>query len=675
VTPVPDADNPDPFIALADRIRANTTRPVFEDLFDRAMEPLMDQGVEGATPFKALSTLRDSRRPLPPGDEKDRADIALALRRANDLQLLGPLVATNFEKLFGKAAGDGDAPAAITVDLQAIANVGELFRDPRTATSGGAAAQRRCCRIACEIDGQPDEKGSGFLIGPHLVLTNYHVVRSQIGPDGRPRDGSRDRITVTFDALGDAATPRRSYRPAERWLLDFSSLHPDDTVAQWAAEPGAQAGINQAAAPLDRWPQDPAALADHLDYAIIELDATPGYERGWYALDASRWPRPNTSVSVYQFPFGLVMAYTQGEVADPPRAASPFAFPDPGKPARILHTANTVRGSSGGVCLDSGLEAFGLHQAACRFRPGRDNSGHPVESVTLNVAIPLALIAQRSGARVRDSIKAAPAIENWTYKKEPIIGRRALQTFAAATAFGENRIIVIQTSLDPATRLARTKIGKSFSTTILERFLPASDHVLLTVRGARLSFDAYDAARVIMDAIDPSGVAALPPEPERHTSLDADAKARLVDPLVAAMRKAAGNGVFWLVIDDLDRYPINASSTAATLLDALYAAVAIDDRLRIVLIGPTSRPGALAALPAQYEPVLEEHVTDAEVEDWIAVEYGHDRQLTVDVIRLMAKIARSVAKGAAEKPETGPTGAIAAVLRDHVAPCIPPRPL
>lgn len=671
-----DADQ-DPFARLAGRIVKNTTRPVFQVLFDRTMAPLIDKGVEKATSFIALSTLRNKRRRLEPGVDKDIADIASALDRANDLGVLGAFMANNFESLFGLVTdgGTGTSSADLYVDLQAIANVSELFRNPRAATSGGAAAQRRCCRITCEIDGQQPEKGSGFLIGPHLVLTNFHVVRSQIGADGRPREGSRLRMTVTFDALGDPATANRTYHPTEQWLLDSSPTHPHDTVMTAApllsAPEGNGAGAS--AMPLERWPTNPDILVDYLDFAIIELDATPGYERGWYSIDARRWPKGNTSATVYQFPSGLAMAYAAGQFLPPPPGTTQLVFSTPNTPPRILHNANTISGSSGGVCLDSGMEALALHQASCRFRTGRDHDGNPAEIGTLNVAIPLTLIAQKSGNLVRDSIAAAPTVENWTGQKQPIIGRRTLQSLATSTACGVNRIIVVQTSLDPLTRSPRTKIGKSFSQTILERFLPAGEHKLLPVRGVRLSSDAYDVARVIMAAVDPTREGTLPTPADRETSLDADAKARLVDPLIAAMRRAAGSGVFWLVIDDLDRYPINASSTAATLLDAIYAAVSIEDQLRILLIGPTSKPGALATLPVQYEPVLEDHVSDTDIADWIAVEYGRDRQLTAETIQLMVDIARSFSKVAAENPATGPTAAIAAVLRDHLAPCMPAR--
>jgi hypothetical protein len=120
------------------------------------------------------------------------------------------------------------------------------------------------CRV--EIDG--GERGTGFLVGPKVVMTCHHVVASVI-PGGKPAPGARDAVTFRFDfhrTPDGGATPGAPCHLAKRgWLCDHSPHSAADLVPGEHAPPG----------------------PDELDYALLRLEAPPGgKERGWLTPEA-----------------------------------------------------------------------------------------------------------------------------------------------------------------------------------------------------------------------------------------------------------------------------------------------------------------------------------------------------------------------------------------------------
>lgn len=616
------------------------SRPVFAQLYDPLIEPMLPEALQ----FLTLSVLRDRRVPNLKDREKDFADFAEALAQAHRLNLLFDFFAKHAGKLFAD-------PEPQSVALQSIVNTRQFFPAALPLTLGKIAALRRTCRILCETAPGVIEKGSGFLIGPHLVLTNWHVVQRMLTA-GVEKKNSRLAMRIEFDVLArpDGSVENLDvFRPVDPWLVIAREAHQHETAGGTQGQKGP-------------WPNNPDELADKLDFAVIELDGAPGFDRGWYDIAKAPWPVAGTALDLFQFPLGRAMTYlTQDFVA-------PTVFADNAHPPRILHLVNAEKGSSGGLCLDMASQAVALHQAGYQFRADVDSEGKPTQVAVMNAAIPLAFIATVAGATVAERIKNAPLFSRVGPKGEPILGRRNFQKLINSALRGDIRIVTVQTSFDPASRQPRSKIGKSFSALIMQKLLPAPSNVVITVTAARLTSDAYAAARLIVDAIDP--LRAVPTKPAGQTSLDADVLATLVQPVIDAMRTAAGNGVLWLIIDDLDRSPVAHDSTTSTFLGALYNAVAARDNLRIVLIGPTGvLPPSLAG-PSSGAELVEEHVSDEEVATWIMGELGARLPIVPQLATLMAIIARSVAAELAKDPMQGKTGAIAQVLQAHWAPKI-----
>ena len=519
---------PDEFDGMASRIVVS--RSVFEQLYDPVIEPKIPEALQ----FRALSLLRDRRAPITVREDKDRADFAEALRLAHKHNLIFDFFAKHANRLFAD-------PAQETVALQSIVNLKQVFPAGAQLTMGRIAALRRTCRIICE-SAQGIEKGSGFLIGPHLALTNWHVIKSMLDKNtGRELDGSHNKMKFEFDALlrEDGSVGKLvDFAPTRHWLVVAREAHLHEVAG---------GGKGQNAGP---WPNDPNELADKLDFAVIELDGSPGLDRGWYDINQSPWPQPGTAIDLFQFPLGRAMTYlTQDLVA-------PTVFQNNAQPPRIEHLVNTEKGSSGGLCLDMASNAVALHQAGYTFKNGVNSEGKPAEMAVRNAAIPLAFIATVAGQIVKDRIAEAPLILRSTPAGLPILGRRKFQILVDRALRGDIRIVAVQTQFDQVTRQAPSKIGKSFSSLILQALLPAPDNVVFSVSSARLTQDAHKAALLIVETIHPPSATKVPSAPTGQTSLDADTIGTLVTPVVDAMRAAAGNGILWLAIDDLDRNPV-----------------------------------------------------------------------------------------------------------------------
>ena len=270
--------------------------------------------------------------------------------------------------------------------LQAIANVAAGFSQPEVAYRGYATVRHWTVKIL--IDGQPS--GSGILIGPNLVLTAWHVVRTLFTPQpGGGYDWDRTaagRLHAEFDdflafvrpggALGPATTARiRAHRD---WCVVFSRCHNDEL--------------------LSRLPNDLTQLDGQWDYAIIRLEKAPGQERRWASLDArAAVPRAESQIVVFQHPAGQPMRLGQGQILKPDQNAA-AAIPR----LRFLHGANTVQGSSGGPCFDSAFMLFGFHQGEWA---GASGNGGPK-----NRGIPLAGVIEHIKAQIRNLPTPDPSV-------------------------------------------------------------------------------------------------------------------------------------------------------------------------------------------------------------------------------------------------------------------------
>ena len=220
-------------------------------------------------------------------------------------------------------------------------------------------------------------KGTAFLVGPGVCLTNYHVL-------GRVIEGTvaPSKALVRFDykrsgdgvVLNDGTVHRL---PGSDWLIDASPPSPVDSLV----DPGQQL------------PQE-----DQLDYAVFRLTGEPGEEsiggasagpkaprRGW--IDSAATAEPFTAESTM-----FVLQHPSGE---PLKLAFAPIIGLNGNDTRVQHRVNTEPGSSGSPCFNRNLELSALHH-------GGDPNFAVGHRPQYNEAVPFAaicrLLAQRNAA-------------------------------------------------------------------------------------------------------------------------------------------------------------------------------------------------------------------------------------------------------------------------------------
>jgi hypothetical protein len=202
--------------------------------------------------------------------------------------------------------------------------------------------RRQVCRI--EIPGQA--LGTGFLVGPNAVLTNWHVVEEA------RKVAAQGQITCRFD-----------YR----------------RLSNGAIEPGIAVSVLEIAderpcspAELTVAPDNPSPKPDELDYALLQLAAIPGIARGSIVM-AGPPVQDNQALIIVQHPKG-----------DPVRFAidtsAVKSYEHTG--LRLRYRTNTDAGSSGSPCFNMDFDLVALHHLGDPGRP----------PPTYNQGIPIGLI-------------------------------------------------------------------------------------------------------------------------------------------------------------------------------------------------------------------------------------------------------------------------------------------
>lgn len=226
------------------------------------------------------------------------------------------------------------APPDVDVSTKNQAALEKLVRK-RSHLLDYAAFQERLGRLQrqiCRID-IPDGTalGTGWLVGPDLLLTAYHVVEEVVNG---PYDTDDVLCRFDFSADGDAG---RTCGLAPGGVLDYS--------------PYAQADLGTSTSP---------PTEDELDYALLRLDARVGEDdagaqpRGWIRVPE----RPavvdtDDFMLIPQHPAGAALKLAFGEV---------LKYDSGG--FRLRYDTSTDNGSSGAPCFDLDLAPFGIHHAS-----------------------------------------------------------------------------------------------------------------------------------------------------------------------------------------------------------------------------------------------------------------------------------------------------------------------
>lgn len=213
--------------------------------------------------------------------------------------------------------------------------------------------ERQVCRV--ELDGNP--VGTGFLVGPDTVLTNWHVF------EVAKNAGKVDQLGCRFDYV---RLPGGQTDPGQ--LVMLTGADSIDASPYSAAE---KANKN-----------DPLPTLEELDFALLRLNTRVGGQqidgapRGWIALPKAVLPLPaDAPILIVQHPRGSPMKLA----LDTQAVIGPN-----GNGTRVRYRTNTDPGSSGSPVFTMDWDLVALHHS------GDPNLLNPA----FNEGIPIELIRQ-----------------------------------------------------------------------------------------------------------------------------------------------------------------------------------------------------------------------------------------------------------------------------------------
>ncbi len=225
--------------------------------------------------------------------------------------------------------------------------------------------QQTVCRIEIPLQTGGGEFGTGFLVGPDLVVTNFHVIEPVVLTEDDPQyagvRAAANQVTCRFDyrEMSDGSRSAGTvYRLAAKWRVLLS--------------------------PNNRFGQEPTV--NELDLAVLRL-ARPagtlavgdkpeadGTERGWIKLlDAGTPPLTrDMPLFIVQHPKAepIKLALESVSILDVDTLRT-----------RVHHRTNTELGSSGSPCFDQNWNLVAVHHSGeTRAEPGA-NEGIPIDTI------------------------------------------------------------------------------------------------------------------------------------------------------------------------------------------------------------------------------------------------------------------------------------------------------
>jgi V8-like Glu-specific endopeptidase len=271
------------------------------------------------------------------------------LRRGPSLATLAKLPPT----IDSWAPTDAEPTSTFERTINAVAG----FLDPADFRRWVAEAEVRTARV--EISGKAE--GTGFLVGPDLLMTNWHVVEHSV-----------HGAVARFDH--STASPGRPVAFAADWRVAYS---PHDSEANEVSPDGPEAGT---------WDFALVRLAEPVGEQAIGRDSTTqGVDRrGYYQLDWGPYAFESAEpLIILGHPNGGAIQLSY---------ASPAGARVSSKRNRVRYNTNTSGGSSGSPVFNRDFRVIALHNAAGKGAGhGMFNQGVPI------AGIGTALLAQLDG--------------------------------------------------------------------------------------------------------------------------------------------------------------------------------------------------------------------------------------------------------------------------------------
>jgi V8-like Glu-specific endopeptidase len=228
-----------------------------------------------------------------------------------------------------------NAPTAVSkATLEKVVNKAASFANVDAWLGRMSEVVLTVCRVET-----PTSYGTGFLVGPDLVMTNHHVVADILGDKAQLGEVIL-RFDYRSDARGLAVRPGVEYRLA--------------TDREILSSPFAE-----------------------LDFALLPVDGSPGAEAigGQSGAPERRWLTPK----ITPFEQGQPLFVVQHPKGEPMKVA--FDVVTGWTAERLHYRTNTEGGSSGSPCFNDRWELVALHHAAGEGPNPDYNQGIPFGAI------------------------------------------------------------------------------------------------------------------------------------------------------------------------------------------------------------------------------------------------------------------------------------------------------
>jgi V8-like Glu-specific endopeptidase len=273
--------------------------------------------------------------------------------------------------LVGLARGKRALAAPDDASVERLIQQSNSFLDLGKWLEAAGKLQVCVCRIEIAIEGGGRVFGTGFLIAPDLVMTNYHIVECIVTTEDHDATYSGPRATASgvicrfdYKVLSNGMTNQGlTASLAANWRVALSPNNPQET------EPTASqldCAVIRLSKPLG-------------ELAIGEKPELQGDRRGWIRL-----PQIGVRPELADHSSLFIIQHPEGHPIKLALSTDAIQCIN-GNRTRVRYSTNTEPGSSGSPCFDQNWNLVALHHAGDpNFAPSHApeyNEGIPIDAV------------------------------------------------------------------------------------------------------------------------------------------------------------------------------------------------------------------------------------------------------------------------------------------------------
>ncbi len=248
-----------------------------------------------------------------------------------------------------------------TENLERILNEENIVFDVAVFRNKVAEIETRVCRV--EVNGAA--AGTGFLVGPSAVMTNYHVVKKVIDGDISP-----DKVRLRFDykLLEDGTTINSGtiHTLAAEWLIDDSRFSDVDMQPE---------------------PKQGSPAPDELDYAVLRTEEAAA-EDSLNDVPMPDFYRPRGFIELpaagesHDFAANKVLFIVQHPSGSPLKLTANIYRSTNDNNTRVTYLNDTEHGSSGSACFSANWDLVALHHSGDPdYKQPEYNEGIPITTI------------------------------------------------------------------------------------------------------------------------------------------------------------------------------------------------------------------------------------------------------------------------------------------------------